>query len=83
MSNFKTVVSQLSAANVPCRVKEVAGGNIIVELGFNYPDEMFDQVIDAVGYTSVEVCAEVSGFDIVNSSSVAGGPKRHSLLGRW
>jgi hypothetical protein len=44
---------------------------------------MFDQVMDAVGNVEVEVMAEASGFDIVDSSSVAGGPKRHSFLGRW
>jgi hypothetical protein len=75
MENFKAVVGKLVAAKVPCRVRLTTDNSVIVELGFNYPEEMAFQVWDVAG-DEVEVCAEVS-TEFLATAVVAGGPKRH------
>ena len=62
--------------------------DVIVELGFNYPDELahvaFD-IADQCGITSRElsVCAESSGHKSIKICTVNGGPKDWSMLNRY
>jgi hypothetical protein len=62
--------------------------DVIVELGFNYPDELahvaFD-IADQCGITSRElsVCAESSGHKSIKICTVNGGPKNWSMLNRY
>jgi hypothetical protein len=91
MSDFKTVVTLLERADIACQVKEVEGregGNrILIELGFHYPDEMVDQVKNAIGDLKAEILASSSGHTVLSSVNVNGGPNSYSfigtLLGGW
>jgi hypothetical protein len=62
--------------------------DVIVELGFNYPDELahvaFD-IADQCGITSRElsVCSESSGHKSIKICTVNGGPKNWSMLNRY
>lgn len=81
MEKFKELVKGLKAAGVKCSVKQFSSGDITVELGWNYPDELFfkvDQIAEQVG-VDVDVCAEVSGGICKARESVNGGPRRWSL----
>jgi hypothetical protein len=44
MTDFQKLVQSLEQAKVPCNVKLFKSGSISVECGFNWPDEMFDQI---------------------------------------
>lgn len=81
MENFNKVVELLTAAKVPCKVKLTDGKDeIIVECGWNYPDEMFYRIMDAIGDINVSVCAEESGNKVISSRLISGGPKRYSYI---
>lgn len=78
-SNFEIAAEKLSAARIPCRLKEV-DGQLVVELGFNYPDELVDAIYSAVGSdlaNQMEICADQSGGSVTNMQRIAGGPKRY------
>ena len=66
----------------------LSDNDVIVELGFNYPDELahvaFD-IADQCGITSRElsVCAESSGHKSIKICTVNGGPKNWSMLNRY
>jgi len=86
MTDFQKLVQGLEQAKVPCNVKLFsitgkygAATTISVECGFNWPEEMFDQIsaiAEAVD-VPVSVCASVSGFAIVDQKKIAGGPKTY------
>jgi hypothetical protein len=65
--------------NVPCNVKLFNTGEIAVECGWDYPDELFSQVdsiADKVG-VQVRICADVDGGVIETQQRIAGGPRRY------
>ncbi len=80
MTDFQKLVDALRDNKIPCRVK-VVNGELNVECGFNYPDEMVD-VIDRIanecGIKNVSICAEVCGPNTTESERVCGGPKKYS-----
>jgi len=82
MTDFQKLVQGLEQAKVPCNVKLFSYGEattISVECGFNWPDEMFDQ-ISAIAESidvPVSVCASVSGVPPVDQKQIAGGPKTY------
>ena len=77
MTNFQKLVQGLQEANAPCNVKLFNTGDISVECGWNYPDEIFEQVdsiAKAVG-VRVDICADVHGGEVEIQQRVFGGPK--------
>ena len=79
MTDFQKLVQGLEEAKVPCNVKLFNSGDISVECGWNYPDEMFfqvDTIAERLGI-KVSVCADVHGGVVEIQQRVAGGPKRY------
>lgn len=79
MTDFQRLVQGLEQAKVPCNVKLFNTGQIDVECGFDYPDEIFfkvDDVAEELGI-NVSVCAEVSGGGLEMQQRVCGGPRRY------
>ena len=76
---FDRLVARLQKTNLGVRVK-LEANEIIVECGFNYPDEMAIQLFDIAQEFAMEitVCAEQSGGKILDSVLINGGPRRHS-----
>jgi hypothetical protein len=83
MTDFTKVSSRLGLleqAKVPCNVKLFKNcGSISVECGFNWPDEMFDQIADVAEAVDVpvSVCASVDGGILIDQQQIAGGPKTY------
>ena len=81
MTNFQKLIQELQNNNVPCNVKLFNTGEIAVECGWNYPDEMLfqvDTIADGLGI-KVSVCADVHGGVVEIQQRVAGGPRRYSF----
>ena len=79
MTDFQKLVQGLEEAKVPCNVKLFNSGEISVECGWNYPDEMFflvDSVAETLG-VNVSVCADVHGGVVEIQKRICGGPKRY------
>jgi hypothetical protein len=79
MTNFQKLVQELQNEKVPCNVKLFNTGDISIECGWDYPDEMFlqvDSIAEKLGI-EVDVCAEVGGGVIEIQQRVAGGPRRY------
>ena len=76
---FDRLVARLQKTNLRVKVK-MEIDEIIVECGFNYPDEMAIQLFDIAQEFAMEitVCAEQSGGKILDSVLINGGPRRHS-----
>ena len=74
---FDRLVARLQKTNLKVRVKMEAN-EIIVECGFNYPDEMAIELFNIADQLSMEVtvCAEQHGGKILDSVTINGGPKR-------
>ncbi len=80
-AKYPDLVKALTAAKVPCKVKLLAD-ELVVECGFDYPDEIGDKVSDAIesiGLKSndVTICADQGGGTVIESTRIAGGPKRY------
>jgi len=80
MENFNQIIEKLQVTKIPCRVKLDSYNDITIECGRNYPDELIDQIYEAIGNSidNVSVCAESSGGNIIRNINIAGGPKRYS-----
>ncbi len=74
---FDRLVARLQKTNLKVRVKMEAN-EIIVECGFNYPDEMAEELFNIADELSMEitVCAEQHGGKVLDSITINGGPKR-------
>jgi hypothetical protein len=74
---FDRLVARLQKTNLKVRVKMEAN-EVIVECGFNYPDEMAIEILNIADQLSMEitVCAEQHGGKILDSVTINGGPKR-------
>ena len=60
----------------------MSDGKLTVELGWNYPDRMFDKVMNAlekagISYNQIDVCAKEDGGEVIDSDWIRGGPKRY------
>ena len=78
---FDEFVQGLREAKIPAKVKLI-DSQFVIELGFDYPDELFDKIADVaeklnIGYDQFDVCAECDGGTIERSCSINGGPKRY------
>lgn len=74
---FDRLVAKLQKTNLRVRVK-MEINEVIVECGFNYPDEVAMQIFEIADELSMEVtvCAEQHGGKILDSITINGGPKR-------
>jgi hypothetical protein len=75
---FDRLVARLQKTNLRVRVK-MEINEVIVECGFNYPDEMAEELFNIADELSMEVtvCGEQQGGKILDSVSINGGPKRY------
>lgn len=73
---FDVLVKRLQKTNLKLRVK-MELNEIIVECGFNYPDEIAEKIFEISDelLIDVTVCAEQTGGKILNSELINGGPK--------
>jgi hypothetical protein len=74
---FDRLVARLQKTNLRVRVK-MEIDEVIVECGFNYPDEIAEQIFVIADELSMDVtvCAEQHGGKILDSVTINGGPKR-------
>lgn len=74
---FDRLVARLQKTSLRVRVK-MESNEIIVECGFNYPDEMAEELFNIADELSMEitVCAEQHGGKVLDSVTINGGPKR-------
>lgn len=77
---FENVVEVLSKAKVPCRVKEDDNGTIDIELGFDYPEILVDDIYKAFNQnlpTNIIICADSCGGKVINITNIAGGKRNY------
>lgn len=74
---FDRLVARLQKTNLRVRVK-MEINEVIVECGFNYPDEIAEEIFQIADELSMEVtvCAEQHGGKILDSITINGGPRR-------
>ena len=74
---FDRLVARLQKTNLRVRVK-MEINEVIVECGFNYPDEIAEEIFQIADDLSMEVtvCAEQHGGKILDSITINGGPRR-------
>ena len=74
---FDRLVARLQNTSLRVRVK-MEINEVIVECGFNYPEEMAIEILNIADQLSMEitVCAEQHGGKILDSITINGGPKR-------
>ena len=74
---FDRLVARLQQTNLRVRVK-MEINEVIVECGFNYPDEIAEEIFQIADDLSMEVtvCAEQHGGKVLDSITINGGPRR-------
>lgn len=74
---FDRLVARLQKTNLRVKVK-MEINEVIVECGFNYPEEVAIQILGIADELSMEVtvCAEQSGGKVLDSILINGGPRR-------
>jgi hypothetical protein len=74
---FDRLVARLQKTSLRVRVK-MEIDEVIVECGFNYPEEMAIELLNIADQLSMEitVCAEQHGGKVLDSVTINGGPKR-------
>lgn len=74
---FDHLVAKLQNTNLRVRAK-MEINEVIVECGFNYPEETAIQIFQIADELSMEVtiCSEQSGGKVLDSVTINGGPKR-------
>ena len=74
---FDRLVARLQKTSLRVRVK-MEIDEVIVECGFNYPEEMAIEILNIADQLSMEitVCAEQHGGKVLDSVTINGGPKR-------
>ena len=87
--SFQQVADILSEAKVPCILKEYryedGSTQFSVELGFNWPEELMDDVYNAFAKAghrvprNLDVCGDSCGPDMIARKKIAGGQKDYLL----
>jgi hypothetical protein len=74
---FDRLVARLQNTNLRVLVK-MEINEVIVECGFNYPEETAIQIFRISDELSMEVtvCAEQHGGKVLDTATINGGPKR-------
>lgn len=73
---FQSIQQALSQAKIPSRLKQTTS-EFVIELGFNYPDELVDRIYEVLPDFKGSICADSSGGIVLNQAVIAGGPKRY------
>ena len=86
---FSQIAEILDSAKIPCILKEYryenGDTNFSIEFGFNWPDELMEQVhaaFAAAGYSvpsNIEFLADSCGGGMVARRKIAGGQKDYLL----
>lgn len=76
--NYKEILNELIDLNVPARVSLTEGNEVIVEMGRDYPDDISDIAWNILHKSGMKfsLCAEASGYKLIESSSIHGGGPR-------
>ena len=90
---FSQIAEILDSAKIPCILKEYRYENgdtrFSIEFGFNWPEQLMDDVYHAFakwGFsvpTNVDFCGDSCGPDMIAKKSIAGGQKNYLHLERW
>ena len=86
--NFEQLVEALREAGIPAKVSITESNEIIVEMGFDYPEEVCDKAWPILEASTFEfsVCASSHGYKIKGSAIInKGGPNKQwplSVRGR-
>ena len=88
---FDQVVAALTAAQIPCTVKqyeyENAYSEYSVEFGYNWPEELVGLVDGAFGGSApdyISLCGSSCGPTVIAQASIAGGPKDYpGAYNKW
>ena len=90
---FQQVATILTAAKIPCTLKEYRYENgsteFSIEFGFNWPEELaeaVDKAFSASGFTTpsnISLCGDSCGPDMIATKTIAGGPKNYIGLYSW
>lgn len=86
-SKFETFCKEFEATKTGAKIT-LTPDDIIVELGFDYPDELAGLAFDCaekcgISLNNLSVCAESSGHKSIKICRVNGGPKNWSMLNRY
>jgi hypothetical protein len=76
-TQFDQITEALKQAKIPCRLKETNKTEYIIELGMWYPDELVDNIYEAIPDFKGTICGESAGGIIVASVRICGGPKNY------
>jgi hypothetical protein len=79
---FEFAVQKLTEAKVPCQLKETEH-ELVIELGFGWPEELADVIHNALPDFDGSICAETSGGKVLNKQRICGGPKTYPYLSRF
>jgi len=78
--DYDKLVAALREAKLPCKVK-LTPDEIQIDAGWNYPEKFYHKIEDVVEATGIKsewgVSAGSSGFKILASNRIAGGPKSY------
>jgi len=90
---FQQVVARLEKANIPCTVKRYGYDDEItysIEFGFNWPEELVEQVDKAFEWYGEKVpdyiglCGSSISDNMTANKKIAGGPKLYSgCYNKW
>ena len=83
-TEFDKLVFGLEKSGINCNVKLMSNGEIDVELGMFYPDELADKVLDVVDelglqHSKINISADSYGdlYNIIKTEEVNGGAETH------
>jgi hypothetical protein len=86
---FSQIAEILESAKIPCILKEYqyenGTTNFSIEFGFNWPEQLMDDVYHAFakwGFpvpTNIEFCSDSCGPDMIARKKIAGGQKDYLL----
>jgi hypothetical protein len=82
---YLKLVASLTKKGVPCKVSLKTGvthDKIVIECGCNFPDKIFNRIYDVaeglgMNQNEYDVCAEEHGGTTLESTRIAGGPRRY------
>ena len=80
---YDALVAEARSRNLPCKIKRHKS-SITIEVGMDAPDEVDGKAfraIEALGFSpndnTFSICAEEYGWEVLESTNVAGGPKNY------
>ena len=89
---YDKLASVLEKNGYPCRIKLQLNSRseyeICVETGRDCPEELDDNISDAAilcgfKHGELSLCAESSGYEVMDEQRIAGGPKKYFMGKIW